>query len=174
MITCGNSSMTVVPEPHRKSFRDPNTRRTMASLIESPQVALVPVSKLASPLFSLSRLIVPVLCVSLGVSVGSAAGLTLALVNAPNDTVAASSDAAQRGSASAGAVTSVAMNTQPAAITQPAADTVDEECDADQIGRHLKDAAVEKAPGQAFRHDPSSQARHALVNRGLTAHRRNG
>ena len=96
----------------------------MTSLIESPQVALVPVSKLASLLFSLSRLIVPVLCVSLGVSVGSAAGLTLALVNAPNDTVAASSDSAQGGSAGVDAVTSVAMNAHPAAIMQPAAGTV--------------------------------------------------
>ncbi len=94
----------------------------MASLIESPQVALVAESKPASSPFSLSRLIVPVLCVSLGVSVGSAAGLTLALVNAPNNTVAASSGAtqatptSQTGSATADAVTSVAMNAQPAPI----------------------------------------------------------
>ena len=37
-------------------------------------------------------------------------------------------------------------------LDQPPADTVDEERHADQIGRHLKDAAVEEAPGQAFRH----------------------
>ncbi len=80
---------------------------------------MVPVSKLASPLFSLSRLIVPVLCVSLGVSVGSAAGLTLALVNAPNDTVAASSAIQLRAAQQAlDAVTSVASANaaQPAAI----------------------------------------------------------
>jgi hypothetical protein len=102
----------------------------MASLIESPQVAFVSGSKLpASPPFSLSRLIVPFLCVSIGMSVGSAAGLTLALVNAPNDTVAASSDANQAGSTLAGsanadATTGVAVNAQPASIMQPAADTV--------------------------------------------------
>jgi hypothetical protein len=109
----------------------------MASLIESPQVALVPESKLpASSPFSLSRFIVPVLCVSLGASVGSAAGLTLALVNAPNNTVAASSDASpasptvqaspagQASPASTVAVTSVAMTAQPAPVMQPATDTV--------------------------------------------------
>jgi hypothetical protein len=103
----------------------------MASLIESPQVALVPESKLpASSPFSLSRFIVPVLCVSLGVSVGSAAGLTLALVNAPNNTVAASSDASpasptvQANPVSTVAVTSVAMTAQPASVMQPATDTV--------------------------------------------------
>jgi len=99
----------------------------MVSLIESPQVALASGSKLpASSPFSLSRLIVPVLCVSLGVSVGSVAGLTLALVNAPNNTVAASSDATQArptgqsSPASAEAVPSVAMSAQPTAIMQPA------------------------------------------------------
>jgi hypothetical protein len=110
--------MTVAPGPRRKSFSNPNPRRTMASLIESPQVALVSGSNLpeSSP-FSLSRLIVPVLCVSLGVSVGSAAGLTLALVNAPNNMVAASSsDSAQASPANTSAVTSAVMNAQPAPI----------------------------------------------------------
>jgi len=96
----------------------------MASLIESPQVALVSGSNVSAPsLFSLSRFIVPVLCVSLGVSVGSAAGLTLALVNAPNNMVAASSsDSAQASPVNTSAVTSVAMNAQPAPmIADPAA-----------------------------------------------------
>lgn len=99
----------------------------MASLIESPQVALVSGSNFqASSRFSLSRLILPILGVAIGVSAGSAAGLTLALVNAPNNTVAASSEAipasptSQASPASADAVTSVAMTAQPAPIVQPA------------------------------------------------------
>ncbi len=127
MSTCGNSSMTVVLGPQRKSFSATISRRTMASLIESPQVALVPVPKLPLPAtspFSFSRLIVPFLGVAIGVSVGSTAGLALALVNAPNNTVAASSDSAQANPASTVAATSVAMNAQPAPVVQPAADTV--------------------------------------------------
>ncbi len=119
----------------------------MASLIESPQVALVSESKPpASSPFSLSRLIVPVLCVSLGVSVGSAAGLTLALVNAPNNTVAASSGAtqatptSQTGSASADAVTSVAMSGQPAPVMKPATEAVQSIADS-----AIEDSAVAKA-----------------------------
>lgn len=97
----------------------------MASLIESPQVALVSGSKLPASLpFSFSRLIVPFLGVAIGVSVGSTAGLTLALINAPNNTVAASSDATPASPASTLAATSVAMNVQPAPIMQPAAETV--------------------------------------------------
>jgi hypothetical protein len=95
----------------------------MASLIESPQVALVSVP--ASSLFSLSRFMLPILGVTIGVSVGSTAGLTLALINAPNNMVAASSsDSAQASPASAVAVTSVAMNAQPAPTMQPASDTI--------------------------------------------------
>jgi hypothetical protein len=95
----------------------------MASLIESPQVALVSVP--ASSLFSLSRFMLPILGVTIGVSVGSTAGLTLALINAPNNMVAASSsDSAQASPASAVAVTSVSMNAQPAPIMQPASNTV--------------------------------------------------
>jgi hypothetical protein len=103
----------------------------MASLIESPQVALVSGSNLPASLpFSFSRLIVPFLGVAIGVSVGSTAGLTLALINAPNNTVAASSDATQASPTSQAspantlAATSVAMSAQPAPIMQPAEDTV--------------------------------------------------
>src|ERR1700723_2140872 len=95
----------------------------MASLIESPQVALVSVP--ASSLFSLSRFMLPILGVTIGVSVGSTAGLTLALINAPNNMVAASSsDSAPASPANAVAATSVAMNAQPAPTTQSPADTV--------------------------------------------------
>ncbi len=97
----------------------------MASLTESPQVALVSGPKLPASLpFSFSRLVVPFLGVAIGVSVGSTAGLTLALINAPNNTVAASSDATQDSPASTLAATSVAMNTQPAPVMQPVAETV--------------------------------------------------
>jgi hypothetical protein len=123
MSTRGNSSMTVVPGPHKKSFSDLILRRTMASLIESPQVAFVPGSKLPSSSFWLSRFILPFIGVAIGVSVGSATGLTLALVNAPNNTVAASSDATQ---ASAEAVTPLIQPASPAPlaanISQPATD----------------------------------------------------
>jgi hypothetical protein len=105
--------MTVVPGPHKNSFSDPFLRRTMASLTESPQVALVSRSKHpASSPFSLSRRVLPVLCVAIGLSVGFATGFTLALVNAPNDTVAASGDANQ-----AGPVPLTANFSQPASAT---------------------------------------------------------
>ena len=70
----------------------------MASFIEFPQVALVSGSKrpTSSP-FRISRLVLPILCVSIGVSVGFATGFTVALVNAPNAIVAASSDLAHAG-----------------------------------------------------------------------------
>lgn len=91
----------------------------MSTLIESPQVAFVSGSRLpASTPFSLSRLILPILCVSLGVSVGSATGLTLALVNASYSSVAASSNAVQ---ASATPSANLAANSSPAQTTQPAA-----------------------------------------------------
>jgi hypothetical protein len=88
----------------------------MESLIESPQVAFVSGSSLpvSSP-FSLSRLILPILCVSLGVSVGAATGLTLALVNASNHAVAASSDSVE---ASAAPAANLAANASPALATQ--------------------------------------------------------
>jgi hypothetical protein len=96
----------------------------MASLIESPQVALVSGPKLpASSPLSLSRFMLPFLGVAIGVSVGSTAGLTLALINAPNNTVSASSDSAPASPASTLPATSVAMNAQPAPTMQPAAET---------------------------------------------------
>ena len=152
MSTCGNSSMTVVLGPQRKSFSATISRRTMASLIESPQVALVPVPKLPLPAtspFSFSRLIVPFLGVAIGVSVGSTAGLALALVNAPNNTVAASSDSAQANPASTVAATSVAMNAQPAPVVQPAADTVQSVANSADANAHVPNTvqiALNKTP----------------------------
>lgn len=88
----------------------------MVTLIDSPQVAFVSGSRLpASSSFSFSRLVLPILCVSLGVSVGSATGLTLAIVNARNQTVATSSNS---NSASAPAA-NLAMNAGSAQATQP-------------------------------------------------------
>ncbi len=94
----------------------------METLIESPQVAFVSGSRLpSSPSFSLHRLILPILCVSLGVSVGTATGLTLAIVNnARNNAMAASSDSVQ---ASAAPVANLAMNASLAQATQPAVAT---------------------------------------------------
>lgn len=90
----------------------------MQTLVESPRVAFVSGSSLpASSPFSLSRLILPVLCVSLGVSVGTATGLTLALVNASRNTVAASSDSLE---ASAAPESSVAMNSSSSQAAQSA------------------------------------------------------
>jgi hypothetical protein len=86
----------------------------MASLIESPQVTFVSKSKLPASLpFSLSRLVLPILCVSVGVSVGFATGFTLALVTAPNEIVAASSGATQ-----------VSPAPLAASFSQPATDTI--------------------------------------------------
>lgn len=83
----------------------------MASLIESPQVSFVAGSKLpASSPFWLSRLVLPFIGIAIGVSLGSAAGLTLSLVNAPSETVAAASDATQASPASAQAVAKLAVN----------------------------------------------------------------
>jgi hypothetical protein len=112
--------MTVVPGPHKKSFSGPIPRRTMVSLIESPKVAFVTrsehpaSSKLpASTPFWLSRLILPFIGIAIGVSLGSAAGLTLAQANAPSETVAAASDATQ-----------ASPSPLAAHIGQPAADSV--------------------------------------------------
>ena len=92
----------------------------MSTLIESPQVAFVSGSSLpASSPLSFSRLILPILCVSLGVSVGTATGLTLALVNASNNSVAASSNSLQ---ASAAPAANLAMNASRTEATQPAID----------------------------------------------------
>ena len=89
----------------------------MESLIESPRVAFVSGSSLpASSPFSLYRLILPVLCVAIGVSVGAATGLTLALVNASNHAVAASSNTLQ---ASTAPEANLAANASPAQATQP-------------------------------------------------------
>jgi len=89
----------------------------MSTLIEFPQVAFVSGSSLpASSPFSLSRPILPILCVSLGVSVGTATGLTLALVNASNHSVAASSGSVE---SSAAPSANLAANSSPAQATQP-------------------------------------------------------
>ncbi|MGO9324227.1 MAG: hypothetical protein ACLP07_06660 [Terracidiphilus sp.] len=90
----------------------------METLIESPRVAFVSGSSLpASSPFSLYRLILPILCISLGVSVGTATGLTLALVNASRNSVAASSDSVQ---SSAAPSANLEANSSPAQATQPA------------------------------------------------------
>ena len=96
----------------------------MVTLIESPRVVFVSGSSLpASSPFSLSRLMFPVLCVAIGVSVGSATGLTLALVNAPNHALAASSDSGQISSPSAAPMANLAANSSPAEAGQPAVST---------------------------------------------------
>lgn len=88
----------------------------MVTLIETPRVAFVSGSNLpASSPFSFSRFILPILCVSLGVSVGTATGLTLALVNAANRSVSASSDTLQ---ANAAPAANLAANSSPAQATQ--------------------------------------------------------
>ena len=103
----------------------------MDTLVESPQVAFVSGSHLpASSQFSISRFILPILCVSLGVSVGTATGLTLALVNAANNSVAASSDTLEASPAPASTLAAtanpspavnLAANASPAQATQSAA-----------------------------------------------------
>jgi hypothetical protein len=89
----------------------------MATFIESPRVAFEsgPSLPVSSPL-SLSRLIMPILCVAAGVSVGTATGLTLALVNAPSAALAASSDSSQATQASIAPATNLALNASPAPI----------------------------------------------------------
>lgn len=91
----------------------------METLIESPRVAFVSGSSLpASSPFSLYRLILPLLCITLGVSVGTAAGLTLALVNAANssNSVVASSNPLQASAAPSANLEANASSTQ---TTQP-------------------------------------------------------
>ena len=89
----------------------------MVTLIDSPQVAFVSGTRLpASSSFPLSRLILPILCVSLGVSVGSATGLALAIVNARNQVMATPSDSIQ---ASAAPAANLAMNAGSAQTAQP-------------------------------------------------------
>jgi len=67
----------------------------MAPYIESPQVVFEPGSSLRTyPTFSLSRLVLPAFCVAIAASLGTATGFTLAMVNAPNGVVEASSRSA--------------------------------------------------------------------------------
>ncbi len=89
----------------------------MVTLIDSPQVAFVSGTRLpASSSFSIPRLILPILCVSLGVSVGSATGLTLAIVNARNQAMATPSESIQ---ASPAPAANLAMNAGSAQAAQP-------------------------------------------------------
>ena len=112
--------MIVYRDPSQISVSNPISRRTMATLIESPRVAFVSGSSLpASSPFSLSRLILPFLCVSLGVSVGTATGLMLALVNAPNSALAASGDSAQAIPTNIAPATNPAVNDSPAPVVHP-------------------------------------------------------
>jgi len=93
----------------------------MDAHIESPQVVFVPGSSLRTwSSFSLSRLALPALCVVIAASVGTATGITLAKVDAPNGVVEASSDSGQTNSTSAKAAIHVAANTRPASVVQTA------------------------------------------------------
>ena len=93
----------------------------MDAHIESPQVVFVPGSSLRTwSSFSLSRLALPALCVVIAASVGTATGITLAKVDAPNGVVEASSDSGQTNSTSAKAAIRVAANTRPASVVQTA------------------------------------------------------
>lgn len=89
--------------------------------IEAPNVVFVPGSSLRaySP-FSLSRLALPALCVAIAASVGTATGITLAMVDAPNGVVEASSHSGQTNSTGAKAAIHVAANTRPASVVQTA------------------------------------------------------
>jgi hypothetical protein len=92
----------------------------MEPYLESPRVAFVPGSSLRTyPPFSLSRLALPALCVAIAASVGTATGITLAMVNAPNGVVEASSSSVQAGSTRAEAGTNLAVNANPALNNQP-------------------------------------------------------
>jgi hypothetical protein len=93
----------------------------MSTFIESPRVAFVSGSSLpASSPFSLYRLILPVLCIAIGASVGTTTGIVLALANAPSGVVQASSDSGQANPISAKASINVAANTNPASVEQTA------------------------------------------------------
>ena len=93
----------------------------MDPYIESPQVAFVPGSSLRtySP-FSLSRLALPALCVAIAVSVGTATGISLAMVNAPNGVVEASSSSVRASSVRAESGTKLAAKSNAAPIDQTA------------------------------------------------------
>ena len=115
----------------------------MASYSESPQVAFVSGSKHsaspehpASSPFRLSRLVLPILCVTIGVPVGFATGFTLALVNAPNEIVAASSNA-----------TRVSPAPLTANLSQPATAAVHS-----VVKSAVANLAVAKAPAQTTVH----------------------
>lgn len=93
----------------------------MDPYIESPQVVFLPGSSLRTyPPFSLSRLALPALCVAIAASVGTATGITLAMANAPNGVVEASSGSVQSSSTRAEAETNLAVNSNVAPIDQTA------------------------------------------------------
>ncbi|HVN93657.1 MAG TPA: hypothetical protein VMT38_08175 [Terracidiphilus sp.] len=103
----------------------------METLVESPRVPFVSGSNLpVSSLIPFRRLVVPCLAIAIGVSVGSATGLTLALVNASRSVVTASSDSfeadntatAQPAMNSSAPTASLAMSSKPAVATQSATD----------------------------------------------------
>jgi hypothetical protein len=111
--------MTEVPELHAKLCSDPILRRTMDPYIESPQLTFVPGSSLRaySP-FSLSRLALPALCVAIAASVGTATGITLAMDNAPNGVVEASSSSAQASSTRVKAGANLALSANAASTVK--------------------------------------------------------
>jgi len=112
--------MTEVPELHAKLFSDPIPRRTMDPYIKSAQVVFVSGSRLRTyPRFSLSRLALPALCIAIAASVGTATGITLAMFNAPNGVVEASSSSVQASSTRAKTETKLAVNAKPALNIQP-------------------------------------------------------
>lgn len=91
----------------------------MVTLVESPRAAFVSGSSLpASSPFRLYRLMLPALCVLIGISVGSATGLTLALVNASRNSVAASTE--DSAEISTPPSSNLAANASPAQTTQAA------------------------------------------------------
>lgn len=85
-------------------------RHTVASRASAPH----------APQFLLARLLLPMLVVAAGISLGTFTGLAFALVNASRGDPAASSESIQDSSTTAQAGTSLAVNTPPAPTIQTA------------------------------------------------------
>ena len=135
--------------------------------IVAPQVEFVPATSLRKySSFSPYRLVLPALCIAIAASVGTATGLTLAMIHARNGVVEASTASVQPDSSSAQAATNLASNSTPApavqtaAVAPPAASSSVPAVDTDHPA--AKSEVRQSTPNHALKAQPQSGEQLAL------------